>query len=292
MMTIQTSVADRLTHTRQSTRSGHAKSNRRVRKKASTNNLLVLGSQIVVVLAFLVIWELFSQTDVANRADMPGPIVTFTAFLELITTSDFWAAISTTLGSWALALLLALVVGISVGLFIGRSKFAYESTNGTIDFLRTIPAVALVPLFLLVLGQSQTMVVVVAMIPAVWPLMIQSISAGHHADPLLHRVSRSYRLTLKDRLLYVLAPEALAFIWPGIRLATTTSLLAVVFTELLGGREGIGVELMDAQIYNQTDQLYAWVLTACFLGLFINGALAVTQKYVLGWHPAFRGKDA
>ena len=135
------------------------------------------------------------------------------------------------------------------------------------------------------------MVVLVATIPAVWPLMIQSIAAGQQADPILHRVARSYKLTVSDRITYVLAPQALAFIWPGVRLATTTSLLAVIFTELLGGREGIGVELTNAQIYNQSEHLYAWVVTTCFLGLLINGGLALSQKYLLGWHPAFREKE-
>lgn len=261
-------------------------------KKSDNTNIWVLLSQIVVVLAFLLVWHLFAQTDIAMRADMPAPMTTFSALGELLITLEFWAAVGTTMSSWGMALGLALVVGIPIGLFIGRSRFAYESTHGTVDFLRTIPAVAFVPLFLLVLGQSQLMVVLVAMIPAVWPLMIQSIAAGQQADPLLHRVSRSYRLTVQDRIMFVLAPEALAFVWPGIRLATTTSLLAVIFTELLGGKDGIGVELIDTQIYNQTDQLYAWVLTACALGLLINGVLAVTQKYALGWHPAFRGKES
>lgn len=259
--------------------------------KRKSNSGVVIASQIAVLAGFIVVWAVFAQTDIAQRADMPGPVATLLALVELATTSDYWLALVTTMESWAMALLLALAIGIPIGLFIGRNSFAFDSSKGTIDFLRTIPAVAFVPLFLLILGQSQLMVILVAMIPAVWPLTVQSIAAGQQADPILHRVARSYRLTVRDRITYVLAPEALAFIWPGIRLATTTSLLAVVFAELLGGREGVGVELTDAQIYNHSEELYAWVLTACFLGLLINGGLAVAQKYLLGWHPAFRGKE-
>src|SRR5699024_9739621 len=154
-------------------------------KKSDNTNIWVLLSQILVVLAFLLAWPLFAQTDSAMRADMLAPMTTISALVELLVTLDFWAAVGTSMLSCGLAL----VVGIPIGLFIGRSRFAYESTHGTVDFLRTIPAVAFVPLFLLVLGQSQLMVVLVAMIPAVWPLMIQSIAAGQQADPLLHRVS-------------------------------------------------------------------------------------------------------
>lgn len=265
---------------------------RRRAKSAFHSRGAALAMQILVVAAFLVVWDLFARTSAATRANMPGPVDAFTALGELTLTADYWSAVASTLGAWSMALLLALVVGVPIGLFIGRNRFAFDSSKWTIDFLRTIPAIAFVPLFLLVLGRSQVMVVLIAMIPAVWPLLIQSIAAGQQADPILHRVARSYRLTLLDRARYVLAPEALAFIWPGIRLATLSALLAVVFTELLGGSEGIGVELMDAQIYNRSTALYAWVLTACFLGLLINGGLALVQKKLLGWHPSMRGKDS
>lgn len=248
--------------------------------------------QLGIVLAFLIIWEVFSTTGLATRADMPGPIETFGTLAGLVITGSYWSAIFSTLGSWGMALLVAIVVGVPLGLFLGRNTFAFESSKGTIDFLRTIPAIALVPLALLVLGQSKSMVVLVATIPAVWPLLVQSIAAGQQSDPILHRVARSYRLTTRDRILYVLAPEAMAFIWPGLRLATTTSLLAAVFAELLGGRNGIGVELIDAQIYNQSAALYAWVLTACFLGLAINAVLTAIQKRLLSWHPALRRRDS
>lgn len=251
-----------------------------------------LSIQALVVAGFFLLWGLFSQSDIAKKADMPNPVEAIEALINLAATEDYWLAIASTMGSWLLALLLALAVGIPLGLFIGRHGFAFGASKWTIDFLRTVPAVAFVPLFLLVLGQSQVMVVLVAMIPAVWPLLIQSIYAGQQSDPVLHRVSRSYRLTVWDRIAYVLAPEALAFIWPGIRLATTASLLAVIFTELLGGAGGIGVALMDAQIYNRAALLYAWVITACILGLITNGLLALGQKKFLGWHPSQRGKDS
>ena len=112
------------------------------------------AGQFIVLVGFVVVWALFAQTEVAQRADMPGPIATAVALQELATSSEYWLAILTTLESWVMALLLALVVGVPVGLFIGRNHFAADASKGTIDFLRTIPAVAFVPLFLPVLGRS------------------------------------------------------------------------------------------------------------------------------------------
>lgn len=247
-------------------------------------------SQLIVILGFLAIWQVFSQTAYAQRADMPSPVQVFAELGEMLVTSDYWVTVGTTMGSWFTAMGLSLLVGVPVGLAIGRSKFAFDSSKWTIDFLRTIPSVALVPLALLLLGRSQMMVIVVAAIPAIWPLIIQSIYAGQQADPTLARVARSLRLTKMDRLRYVLAPDALAFIWPGIRLATTASLLVTIFAELLGGGEGLGKEIIDSQIYNRATDLYAWVVTACVLGLVINAVLSIFQRRLLWWHPSMRGK--
>lgn len=247
-------------------------------------------SQTLVILGFLAIWQIFSLSAYAQRADMPSPVKVVAELCEMLITADYWSTVGTTMGSWFVAMTLSLIIGVPVGLAIGRSNFAFDSSKWTIDFLRTIPSVALVPLALLLLGRSQLMVIVVAAIPATWPLIIQSIYAGQQADPILSRVARSLRLTKMDRLRFVLAPDAMAFIWPGIRLATTASLLVTIFAELLGGGEGLGKEIIDSQIYNRATDLYAWVLTACALGLAINGVLAIFQRRLLWWHPSMRGK--
>lgn len=245
--------------------------------------------QAAAVVGFLVLWQLFSLTPTAAKADMPGALESFGRLGELVLTGDYWAALGSTTGSWAVALAASVVIGVPVGLIIGRSRRVLDSTKWSIDFLRTIPSVAFIPLALLLMGRTQAMVIVVAVIPAVWPLVIQSIYAGQQADPVLARVSRSFRLTVADRIRYVLAPDVLAFVWPGLRLATTAALLVTVSAELIGGSMGIGSEIMNAQIYNRSATLYAWVLTACFLGLLINAVLGVLQRKLLWWHPSMRG---
>ncbi|MFD1211506.1 ABC transporter permease [Arthrobacter sp. GCM10027362] len=247
--------------------------------------------QVAAVVGFFALWELFALTPTAAKADMPGALESIGRLGELVLTGKYWAALASTTGSWAVALAASIVIGVPAGLAIGRSRRILDSTKWSIDFLRTIPSVAFIPLALLLMGRTQAMVIVVAVIPAVWPLVIQAIYAGQQADPVLGRVARSFRLTVADRIRYVLAPDVLAFVWPGLRLATTAALLVTVSAELIGGSKGIGSEIMNAQIYNRSATLYAWVLTACFLGLLINAVLAVLQRKLLWWHPSMRGKQ-
>jgi len=258
-------------------------------KRAAYRNLLL---QATTVGLFFAAWHLFSLSGFAVRAEMPGPGGSLARLWELLFTGDYWRALGTTVRSWATALAICVVVGIPCGLLIGRSRRAFDSTKFVIDFLRTIPSLAIVPLTLLLFGQTVTMVVVVCCLAAVWPLLIQSIYAGQHADPDLHRVARSFRLGWMDRIRYVLVPEALAFIWPGLRLAVTAALLVTIGAELVGSARGtLGYRLLEAQVLNQPDTLYAYVLTACALGLAVNGALTLIQRRLLWWHPSMRGRS-
>jgi ABC-type nitrate/sulfonate/bicarbonate transport system permease component len=205
---------------------------------------------------------------------------------------EYWGALGITVLGWAIALLASVVVGIALGLTIGRNQRAQDSTHFLIDFLRTIPSLAIVPLLLLLLGTGIGMVAVTAFLTAVWPVLIQSIYAGRLADPSLHQVARSFRLTRWDRVRYVLTPDAIAFIWPGLRLAVTASLLSTVAAQLIGSAPGIGQQILKAQLADRTDSLFAWVLTAAALGLLINALLMWAQRRVLWWHPSMRDQTS
>jgi ABC-type nitrate/sulfonate/bicarbonate transport system permease component len=247
-----------------------------------------LASQVGAVAAGLVLWHVFSLTEIAQKAAMPAPLESFARFAELLVTASFWSTIGSTLFSWSVALLLSLIVGIPVGMMIGRSRRAADSGKFLIDFLRTIPSLAIIPLALLLLGPTSAMVVMVATFTAVWPVLIQAMYSAEHSDPVLSRVARSFRLTLGDRIRYVLAPEFLAFFWPGVRMAVTASLLVTVGAELIGGAPGIGRAIQDSLLVNQQVTMFAYVIAAAMIGLAINAALMLLQRKLLWWHPSIR----
>ena len=247
-----------------------------------------LASQVGVVGAALLIWHVFSLSGTAQKAGMPGPLESFLRLAELLGTTPFWAAVGSTLFSWSVALFLSLAVGIPVGMLIGRSRRTADSSKFLIDFLRTIPSLAIIPLALLLLGPTKGMVVLVALLSAVWPILIQAMYAAEQADPLLTRVARCFRLTFGDRIRYVLAPEFLAFVWPGIRMAVTASLLVTVGAELIGGAPGIGSAIQDSLLVNQQVTMFAYVIAAALVGLSINALLMLLQRKLLWWHPSMR----
>lgn len=228
----------------------------------------------------------------AVTAMLPGPIETVVSLGELVMNSAYWAATGATVMNWLISLILSVVIGVPLGLMIGSHRSAEKSTLLTIDFLRTIPSIALIPLTLLLLGATTSMVVAVAVLAAVWPVLIQSIYAAKAIDLTLIQVSRSFRLRLWDRIRFVLGPDVAGFIWPGFRLAVTTALLVSVGAELIGGAPGIGSAMQAALSLNQQSVMLAYVLTAAAFGLVVNTVVVALQAKLLWWHPAFRGGRA
>jgi ABC-type nitrate/sulfonate/bicarbonate transport system permease component len=237
-------------------------------------------------------WHFFADSPMAVTAMLPGPIETVVSLGGLVMTSAYWVATGATVMNWLISLILSVIIGVPLGLMIGSRRLAEKSTLLTIDFLRTIPSIALIPLALLLLGATTSMVVAVAVLAAVWPVLIQSIYAAKAIDPTLIQVSRSFRLRPWDRIRFVLAPDVAGFIWPGFRLAVTTALLVSVGAELIGGAPGIGSAMQASLSLNQQSVMLAYVLTAAAFGLVVNTVVVALQVKLLWWHPAFRGGRA
>lgn len=250
-----------------------------------------LVRQAIVLAVVLAAWWLFSTSDLARVGDIPSPWQTLVRLLELLTTGTYWLSLASTLGGMAMGLGIAILVGVPVGLAIGFSRFATDSSRFVIDFLRTIPPVALIPLTLLVFGPLRPMQVTLVAIGVVWPLLIQSTYAAQQVEPVLRQVTRSFRLNRMEAIRFVFAPSALPFLWTGLRVAATVALLISITAEYLGGIKGIGFELNQGLLDARGDTVFAYVITAGALGAGLNAGLVSLQRRILFWHPSERARS-
>ncbi|MEV6794098.1 ABC transporter permease [Streptomyces sp. NPDC051320] len=244
-------------------------------------------TQLVVLFTAGLLWWLAALQG--PKGAIPTPLSAFTSLAGLLGRAEFWDAVRETASTWAVSLLICTAVGIPAGLAIGLSRFVANSTRLVVDFLRTIPPVALMPLYLLVYGPTRDMVIVLVVSGAVWPLVIQSVYAAGQTEPQLKDVARSFGFTRWVRLRHVFVPSVLPFAMTGIRVAATLSLLLTVTGELLGGAPGLGMQIENALNGENQPQMYAYVLTTGALGLVVNSAFHIVQHRVLRWHPSVRG---
>jgi ABC-type nitrate/sulfonate/bicarbonate transport system permease component len=246
----------------------------------------MLVAQLAVIGAAVTIWWYVST--VASAAVVPSPARTFSELAALLQTAGLWTAVGQTVTTWLIGMAVCSAVGIPVGLAIGASRLATDSTRLTIDFVRNVPPIALIPVGLLLWGPTRSMVLLLVIFGTIWPITIQSIYASRQTDPQLGDVARVFHLRRRWWLTRIFLPGVAPFVMTGLRVAATICLLLTVTGELFGGAPGIGTQIQNAQVGNDNPQMYAYVVLAAQLGLLVNSLLWVAQRRVLRWHPSFQ----
>lgn len=247
------------------------------------------GLRLIAVVAAVLLWQVLAMSDLGRIGDVPTPFEALSKLVELAGSAGYWSAVGVTMLSWLVGLLVSIAIGVPVGLLIGTNRRAEMSTRLVVDFLRTIPAIAFLPLALLIFGTSLQTPIALIFFAAVWPLLIQSTYAALEIDPVLKQVRRSFHLSWWQYIRYGFAPSSLPFITTGLRIAATICLLTAISVELLSGAPGVGAELQKSMVVSQTASLYAYVLTAGVLGVLVNVVLLWVQRLLLWWHPSVRG---
>jgi ABC-type nitrate/sulfonate/bicarbonate transport system permease component len=246
----------------------------------------MLVAQLAVIAVALAIWWYVSTVAAADA--VPSPARTFRTLAALLGTGALWTAVGQTATSWLIGIAVCTAVGIPAGLLIGASRLATDSTRLTIDFVRNIPPVALVPLGLLLWGPTRSMVLLLVISGTIWPIVIQSIYASRQTEPQLRDVARVFQLGRRWWLTHIFLPGVTPFVMTGLRVAATICLLLTITGELFGGAPGVGTQIQNALVGNDNPQMYAYVTTAALLGLLVNSLIWMAQRRLLGWHPSFR----
>lgn len=246
------------------------------------------GQRLGALVVVLAVWTWFSRTIGAD-ADFPTPVETVDKFRDLVATSAYWNAVRETLVTAVIGFAISAAIGIPVGMLIGMSRKAQLSTQFLVDFGRTIPVIALLPLAILVLHLGRSMALFLIVFGAVWPLLVQATYAVAQISPQSRQVVKAFRISAVDRMRYVYGPAMMPFLTTGLRIAASISLLIAVTASYLGRVPGLGVEMRDS---GETDPhaTFVYMITCGVLGVLLNFGLVALQKRVLWWHPSQRGK--
>ena len=189
-----------------------------------------------------------------------------------------------TLHAYLEGLALAILIGVTAGVLIGSSRMLLDASSVVIEFLRPIPAVALIPLAIVLFGTfgiaAHRFVVVFA---AVWPILINTIYGVRGTDRMLHDVARTSGVGRAGRLFRVTLPAALPSIATGVRISAAIALLVCVTAEYFTGAGGIGAYMQDQYAALNAPELYAAVVLVSFLGYLVNVGLRAVQRRTLFW---------
>jgi ABC-type nitrate/sulfonate/bicarbonate transport system permease component len=185
--------------------------------------------------------------------------------------------------------LLASLLGVLLGAAIGSSRTAREFLNPMLEFMRPLPASAIIPPAILFLGLSHEMSTAVIAFGAIWPVLLSSVHGFANVEPQLVDVSSALRLSRAQVLWKVEIPSAMPDIISGARVSLAIALILAVVTEMLASQPGLGQNILLAQRSFRSPELYAGVVTLGVLGFLINQCLIVLERRLLRWRPALSG---
>ncbi|MGM9474691.1 ABC transporter permease [Pseudarthrobacter sp. YS3] len=261
---------------------------RRRRKPSGIPTRQLLG--VAGIIGFLVTWELIPRLGLIDQRYLPPASEVIAALAVDFGLTAFWVSVGETMKAWFFGLVIAVALAVLAGFIIGSSDFLRKATNSTVEFLRPIPSVALIPLAVLLFGvkiESSLMLITYA---AFWQVLIQVLYGVADVDMVANNTAKTYGLGRMARIRYVVFPTALPYLMTGVRLAATVALVLAITAELVIGSPGLGREIALAQSGGAISGMYALVLATGLIGVLINVLMRFIEKKTLSWHPSVRSE--
>ncbi|MGC9666031.1 ABC transporter permease [Planosporangium sp. 12N6] len=233
--------------------------------------------------------ELLPRTGLVSDRYFPPFSAMVGALVDAMGRPEFWSATGQTLQAWGIGLAIALAAGVGLGLLTGSVPVVARLTASTIEFLRPVPSVALIPLAVLVFGttniRSTLLLIVYA---AFWQVLIQTIYGVRDVDPVARETARSYQLGRWARLRHLVWPTALPYVMTGVRLGAAVALILAVTAGIVGIGQGLGWLIVKAQSGNDVASVYGLVLFTGLLGVLVNLLARALERRALAWHSSVR----
>jgi len=189
----------------------------------------------------------------------------------------------------AVALFASALIGVVLGLALGRSERVRAYLDPILQFCRAIPPPTLVPVFIVFLKIGTQMQIVSIIFSALWPMLLNTANGARSVDQLQLATAEVFRLSPFERVWRIILPASMPQIFAGLRIALSLSLILMVFSELLPGTEnGIGFELTDAYSRSDLPTMWAAIVLLGILGYLFNLFLLTVERRVLAWHRSAR----
>jgi ABC-type nitrate/sulfonate/bicarbonate transport system permease component len=236
----------------------------------------------VLPVAALVVLEIWARGTNLQSDSLAPPSAIAAALGEAFSDGSILVATRDTLASAFAGLLIGGAVGLAFGIALGIFHIFDRLMEVTIEAIRPIPSIALLPIALIALGFGYRMEIVIVAFACVWPILILSRAAVGGIEPRLIEVSRALRLSPPDRIRKIIIPAALPRIFLAFRLAAGIALIVAVTVEIAINPIGLGAAIMTAQQALRPDLMLAYLVWIGVIGYALNAGLVVAQRHLFG----------
>jgi sulfonate transport system permease protein len=228
-------------------------------------------------LALLAALELWARTVGKNSDSLAAPSAAVLAFFKAAADGSLFASTAFTLGSAATGLAIGFLLGVVFGTLLGLSKRAASMSFLSVEVLRPIPSVALIPLAMLVFGFGFRLEISVVAFACFWPILILTQAAVQQVEPCLLEVARALQLSQRQQFFKIVLPAIVPRLFVALRLGVAIALVVAVTVEIAANPHGMGYAIIYAQQSLDPALMLAWLFWIGAVGYAINVAALKLQ---------------
>ncbi|RCH70595.1 ABC transporter permease [Streptomyces sp. SDr-06] len=241
-------------------------------------------------LALLVLWQVLSATGVLSPDTLASPGTVARAGADLVADGTLPSAMGISLQRVAVGLLIGGVAGIGLALLSGLSRLGEDLIDATVQMLRTVPWVGLIPLFIIWLGIGEAPKVALIALGVTFHLYLNVYAGIRGVDAQLVEAGQALGLGRWGLVRHVVLPGALPGAMTGLRYSLATAWLALVFGESINADAGIGFLMNQAREFFRTDVIVVCLVVYALLGLLADALVRTLERLLLQWRPTFTGQ--
>ena len=240
-------------------------------------------------LALLALWQVGAATGwIASRV-LPAPLDVLRAAVALAASGELWTHVQVSAGRALTGLAIGGGLGLVLGLVTGSVRWAETLLDTTVQMVRNIPALALIPLVILWFGIDEAAKLFLIAVSVFFPIYLNTFHGIRSVDPGLIEMGRTYGLSRWQLYRQIVLPGALSSILVGLRFSLGLMWVILIVAETISAQAGIGYLTMNAREFLQTDIVLVGILLYALLGKLADWFAKGLERWWLRWHPGYQG---
>ena len=244
----------------------------------------------IVPLALVLLWEALSRIGFIRANVLPAPSAVIAAFVKLMSDGSLPRHIGVSSARAGSGFVIGGGIGFALGLANGLSRLSRDLTDTTLQMIRNIPHLALIPLVILWFGIGEEAKIFLVALGVFFPIYVNTLLGIQGIDPQLVEMGRIYGLKPTALFRRVILPGALPSIFTGLRYGLGIMWLTLIVAETISARSGLGYMAMQAREFLQIDIVVLSIVIYALLGKLADSLARWAERRCLAWHPAFQGK--
>uniref|UniRef100_UPI00403FAB28 ABC transporter permease n=1 Tax=Paenibacillus sp. FSL K6-3182 TaxID=2921495 RepID=UPI00403FAB28 len=243
----------------------------------------------IVPALIVIVWQAVSGLGLLSETLLPAPSNIVKSFVSLCESGEMGKHLGISMYRAGFGFLLGGALGLLLGLSAGLGKVMERTLDPSLQMLRTVPLLSVIPLFILWFGIGEFSKVLLIGLGAFFPVYVNTFLGIRNTDVKLYEVSRIFQYTKLQQVTKLIIPAALPNILLGVRLSLGASWLLLVVAEMMGTSAGIGYMIQDARAYSQTEIVFVGIILFAVFGKLSDSAIRLLETKWLRWRDTYKG---